>query len=107
MQSPLIAAPRWLEIVKVFGLNIGKVKLVGIKSNIVKAKNYLRSSSRVRCTDSSLVPQPTCYWKSDGDHVYAVCGRRLMPERRTWSVLDLWANAGNVASVENIQAVGS
>ena len=69
MQSPLIAAPRLLKIVKVLGSNIGKVKLVGMKSNIVKAKNYLRSSSRVKCTDSSLVPQPTCYWKSDGDPV--------------------------------------
>ena len=69
VQSPLIAAPRLLKIVKVLGLNIGKVKLVGMKSNIVKAKNYLRSSSRVKCTDSSLVPQPTCYWKSDGDPV--------------------------------------
>ena len=38
MQSPLIAAPRLLKIVKVLGLNIGKVKVVGMKSNIVKVK---------------------------------------------------------------------
>ena len=40
VQSPLIAAPRLLKIVKVWELNIGKLKVVGMKSNwnIVKVK---------------------------------------------------------------------